>query len=229
MFPRVCQGSLQKALEEDMSDVPVRFPPKDTLQSSGDLNRTQILEFFEKCCAMLQSEETTDLLQKAAEAQRDIGRLSIQWQWQVFESLGIENKFGVQQLGQIKSRFADDTQVITELMRFQETCQITCWKVMGAPTAGREEVLEDIEGIVLQLKGMSMVDKKDLMREVGGSRECKLAKMDRLVSHVSHVSLTFSPSSSPALYPPSSPDGTQDTGAAEQWPGNKSDGSAREA
>jgi hypothetical protein len=70
--------------------VPVRSPPKDTLQSPGGPNRTQILEFFEKCCAVLQSEETTDLLQKAAEAQRDVlGRLSIQWQWQVLESLGM--------------------------------------------------------------------------------------------------------------------------------------------
>jgi hypothetical protein len=59
---------------------------------------------------------------------------------QVFESLGIENKFGVQQLALIKTRFADDTPVMTAMLRFQEHCQITCWKVMGAPVAGREEV-----------------------------------------------------------------------------------------
>jgi hypothetical protein len=31
-----------------ITQVPIRFPPKDTLQTSGDLSRVQIIEFFEK-------------------------------------------------------------------------------------------------------------------------------------------------------------------------------------
>ena len=38
--------------------------------------------------------------------------------------------------------------------------------MMGAPTKGREEVIEDLDEIVTHLKGMSMGEKKDLMRDM---------------------------------------------------------------
>merc|ERR1712070_516727 len=118
------------------------------------------------CIEMLKSEESEKLLKEMHQKKQEIGRISIQWQWQCFESLGIDHKFGVSQLGKVNSRFAADREMTTAMLRFQETCQITCWKVMGAPTKGREEVIEDLDEIVTHLKGMSMGEKKALMRDM---------------------------------------------------------------
>ena len=87
------------AVEQAMrKEVPLRFPKKEPLQTEGPLTKAQILEFFAACNAMLMSAETVALIGEAQRNKEDFGQMSIAWQWQVFESLGIEHELGVRSL-----------------------------------------------------------------------------------------------------------------------------------
>jgi hypothetical protein len=163
IFPRVCQYAVNEAMKKE---VPRRFAKKEPLQSEGKLTKDQILEFFTECGKMLLSSETAALIAEAKEAKEDFGQLCVNWQWQVFESLGIDYELGVRTLNMIPQEYASDLSMKTELVRFQQLCQVSVMKGTGMDTSVHERMLEGIESIVQEVCRMTMEDKKRLITRI---------------------------------------------------------------
>jgi len=136
-FQMACNSSCQDAQKklEAKTNKPLvpgerRFAPKEgTLQSDGPLDRPFVLSFTRKCKEMLISEESTELL-AACDTLDDIGRLSVQWQRELLEHLGVEMNHGCQALGEVPGRFSDDRKVLEAFHEFQMACQSSCQDAM---------------------------------------------------------------------------------------------------
>ena len=74
------------------------------LQLDGELAREFVLRFCKECVAMLMSPESIALL-VAAEATREAPSLSVCWQRELLEHLGVEQDFGCRVLSNVPRRF----------------------------------------------------------------------------------------------------------------------------
>ncbi len=102
-----------------------RFPPKgptEELQESGQLSREFVLEFTKRCAETLLSEESINMLEACSSLQ-EIGQLSVSWQREMLEHLGVQMDFGCKRLGEVPQRFDADTEVMEAFKAFQIACQ----------------------------------------------------------------------------------------------------------
>ena len=70
---------------------------------------------------MLQSDESLEML-AACENMTALGNLSVSWQRELLEHLGVEMDHGCRALGETPARFADDEEVMTAFQAFQRMC-----------------------------------------------------------------------------------------------------------
>ena len=100
-----------------------RFAPKEgALQTEGLLSRETTLLFTTKCAEMLLSEQTKTILDKCTSMQ-EVSTLSVQWQRELLEHVGVEMDFGCKQLGNTPARFPDDKDVLKAFNEFVSACQ----------------------------------------------------------------------------------------------------------
>ena len=114
-----------------------RFKPSDsTLQTDGHLSRAFVLKFTRKCAEVLTSDESVGLLadclsqpsfdgENCRFEQSDMHKLSmlsVAWQKELLEHLGVEMEHGCQALGQVPMRFQKDKEVISAFKAFTEAC-----------------------------------------------------------------------------------------------------------
>ena len=92
------------------------------------MSRSEIVSFFEKCEEMLLSDETARLLATTIAGCKDgtvnpahnPGKLSVNWQHEIFQSMGIHHDMGVQSLNSMQEKYAQDTNLNQRLQRFQQ-------------------------------------------------------------------------------------------------------------
>jgi hypothetical protein len=97
-----------------------RFAKADKLQADGKMSRAQVLRFSTGIVAELMKEEA---LQQFAKLPDDkAGQLSVLWQRQYLQSIGIEQEFGCRQLSLVPMRFKDDQEVQRAFKAFQTAC-----------------------------------------------------------------------------------------------------------
>ena len=137
---RAARDALKKSVEEAEGEkkessrptvsVPgsLRYEPAAELQSEGELRRELILRFCQDMVRELMSEETIAAL--AEVPQEKAGPLSVLWQRQYLESLGVEQEFGCEQLSMTPVRFPDDMEVMRRFKAFQTACAISMQKAM---------------------------------------------------------------------------------------------------
>merc|ERR1712086_391873 len=93
-FMNACQSSVGGAVQHLDTKFNAgepssrRLPPADELQREPPVDREVLMEFMEKATEMMNSDETTDLLE--GKDRKDIDGLIVSWQRQILESLGIE-------------------------------------------------------------------------------------------------------------------------------------------
>jgi len=100
-----------------------RFKPADTLQKEGKIDRTTIINFYDRCVETLNSWETRKLLQEATKEGRDAGALSVAWQREIFEAVGIEQELGVMTLNRLQFEFPDDKGLFLMMKNWMNACQ----------------------------------------------------------------------------------------------------------
>ena len=130
-FQEACQMSLTRAFARANGERERRFAPAESLQSEGKLGREKILEFTSAAVTMLTSEESQALLGKA-DGPQEAGALSVTWQRELLEHLGVEMNFGCAQLGLASKRFENDAKVMKAMYTFQTTCQTSIQQALLA-------------------------------------------------------------------------------------------------
>jgi len=140
-FQQTCQSSLMAAYADDVPTGVRRFAPAESLQKNGKLSREKLLEFTTAAVEMLADDETLAMLGEAGSSQV-AGALSVQWQRELLEHLGIEMDFGCGQLGLVGHRFANDSKVLAAMHAFQTSCQAAIQRalMMRAKAEARAEV-----------------------------------------------------------------------------------------
>ena len=105
-----------------------RFAPKSgALQTSGELTREQAIAFTTQCAQMLLSDESIAMLARAPSTSA-MATLSVSWQRELLEHLGIQMDFGCASLGEVPHRFADDDELLAAFDRFQLACETSAEK-----------------------------------------------------------------------------------------------------
>jgi hypothetical protein len=112
------------------------------LQTEGELSRDFVLRFCKEAVAMLMAPESIDLL-VAAEAQREAPSLSVCWQREMLEHLGVEQDYGCRALSNVPRRFEGDAEVLRAFKGFQTGCVVSLKKAAGE----REAMAAAAEGI----------------------------------------------------------------------------------
>mmetsp|Transcript_14585 Transcript_14585/g.20397 ORF Transcript_14585/g.20397 Transcript_14585/m.20397 type:complete len:151 (-) Transcript_14585:95-547(-) len=79
---------------------------------------------------MLMSAETNILLRQARKEGKDINKMLVKWQHEMFEHLQIHRDFGVESLKMIKINFPSDRSMPSHLMKFAKICQCAALKAM---------------------------------------------------------------------------------------------------
>ncbi|GAB5372533.1 hypothetical protein AAMO2058_001673800 [Amorphochlora amoebiformis] len=127
LFQQTCQRIVQQATVPTMVANPDiskrRYPPKKgSLQSSHTLSRSQFLRYFKMCQKELLSEDTIKMLKEAKAKGQNIGLLSVQWQREIFEHIGVHQDWGVECLNRIAFTHAKDKEVMQNMMKFTKLC-----------------------------------------------------------------------------------------------------------
>lgn len=140
------QNVMQRALIEAIkpqvkSPEQRRFAPKEggaeALQRTGPLSRDFILTFTKKCVEMLMDEESVELLSQC-EGMNEIGQLSVGWQRELLEHLGVEQDYGCRKLGEVPHRFGDDPEVMQNFAKFQQACSQSAQAAMKLKMLSKE-------------------------------------------------------------------------------------------
>ena len=98
----------------------MRFAPAATLQSEGTLSRELILRFCNLASETLLSTESLALLGKASAV--EASALSVTWQRELLEQLGVEKDWACAELGMAPMRFNGDAEVLKAFREFQMAC-----------------------------------------------------------------------------------------------------------
>jgi len=128
-----------------------RFAPAASLQTEGELSREKILEFTRKAREMLFSAESLKLL-RAAGSQSAGGKLSVQWQRELLEHVGVQMDHGCQMLGMVPHRYGSDKEVLEAFNGFASACQSSMEKALTAPVPGQEEAGSDATDLASKVK-----------------------------------------------------------------------------
>ena len=116
------QGAMIDATKPEVKPVEERrFPPKADLQTQGPLKRAFVVKFTQKCVEVLLSPESLDILSSCGTMQ-EMGALSVRWQRELLEHLGVEMDHGCRALGEVPHRFHDDREVLQSFALFQSAC-----------------------------------------------------------------------------------------------------------
>ncbi|KAG8460574.1 hypothetical protein KFE25_011349 [Diacronema lutheri] len=102
-----------------------RFKPAnveggEALQSSGSLTREQVMRFTTEAARWLLERESIEMLARVDDATR--GPLSVSWQREYLEHLGVEQDFGCRQLALVPERFKGDEGLLKAFAAFQAAC-----------------------------------------------------------------------------------------------------------
>jgi hypothetical protein len=133
-FQQACQNSARKALaarsgSEEGERKPLRFPPKKKLQTTGPLTREFLLAFSRKCAEVLTSDESIQLLSECPDM-RVLSQLSVTWQRELLEHLGVEADHGCQELAMTPRRFGDDAKVMNAFTEFTKSCELSARRAL---------------------------------------------------------------------------------------------------
>ena len=66
------------------------------------------------------------------------GEMSVRWQREILEHLGVQMDHGCRALGEVPMRFQDDEEVITSFQKFQQACGESMQKAMAQRKAAEE-------------------------------------------------------------------------------------------
>lgn len=109
-----------------------RFAPRDgPLQKSGPLDRALVLAFTRKCAEVLTSDESVTLLSKCCPDMQALSNLSVTWQRELLEHVGVDMDHGCRALGEVPMRFQQDNEVIKAFQAFQQACGTSAQKAVG--------------------------------------------------------------------------------------------------
>ena len=99
-----------------------RFPPKEgEMQRTGVLSREFVLAFTTKCVEVLMNDESLTML-SACSGMQEMGMLSVSWQRELLEHLGVQMDFGCRALGDVPMLFGQDQEVLEKFKSFQQAC-----------------------------------------------------------------------------------------------------------
>ena len=134
------QGAMIEATKpETKPEAERRFPPKEgPLQTKGALERSLVLAFTRKCSEVLVSDESIVLLAASGNMQ-GIGNLSVSWQRELLEHLGVEMDHGCRALGEVPRLFQGDNEVLHAFQAFQQACS------SSAEMARKKIISENVE------------------------------------------------------------------------------------
>ena len=121
-----------------------RFAPAEgALQSSGELSKEFVLHFCKETTAMLMGAETIALL-VAAEPNKEAPMLSVAWQREMLEHLGIEQDYGCHALSRVPQRFGDDQELMRAFKGFQMACMMSLKKAAQVREEALKEAVEQV-------------------------------------------------------------------------------------
>jgi len=127
LFQQACQRSVKEATDPKMAaDLDLskrRFKPmKGKLLRSGVLPKKKYMNFFKECNNMLTSKESISILKHAKREGKNPGLISVKWQREIFESIGVEQNYGVECLNRIAIDFPKDKELQMQMMKFAKNC-----------------------------------------------------------------------------------------------------------
>ena len=91
-----------------------------------------------QCTEVLTSDESIQQL-AACGSMSGIGNLSVSWQRELLEHLGVEMDHGCRALGEVPTRFQGDNEVLHAFQAFQQACS------QSAEAARKKIIAENVE------------------------------------------------------------------------------------
>eukprot|EP00465_Bigelowiella_longifila_P015607 CAMPEP_0185256090 /NCGR_PEP_ID=MMETSP1359-20130426/5165_1 /TAXON_ID=552665 /ORGANISM="Bigelowiella longifila, Strain CCMP242" /LENGTH=321 /DNA_ID=CAMNT_0027840437 /DNA_START=36 /DNA_END=1001 /DNA_ORIENTATION=+ len=164
LFQQTCQRSVKEAMDPKMAaDLDVskrRFKPaKGKFLKSGVLPKKMYMKFFKECNSMLTSKESVSILKHAKREGKNPGMISVKWQREIFESIGVEQNYGVESLNRIAIDFPRDKELQMQMMKFAKNCAELIRKV---DPEGTKRALE------AQKKKMEELKRRQMGMQGGG-------------------------------------------------------------
>lgn len=119
-FMFVCMKSYLDALK-------IRREQIQELKSSGNMTKSEILQFFEACNSLMAMPETKKELRQIYQTSLSPpNNRIIQLQRDMLETMGFQSDFGVTELSRIPANFPDDHMVMGQMRQFMMCAQVAC-------------------------------------------------------------------------------------------------------
>lgn len=155
-------------------------PAADALRSDGDMEQSEVLEFFNACVSLMGTPEAKKELAAAyADTQEPPNELIISMQRDILSCLGIEPEFGVGCLG--KAVQNGSAEIRQEAQRFAMSAQRACQEaVMGtekfeATMTAQAEAAARQQRLMASVNAMSAHERAEFMKRMG-AQQVKMAR-----------------------------------------------------
>ncbi|CAD7702811.1 unnamed protein product [Ostreobium quekettii] len=143
---------------------------REGLQRDGVLTKEQLRKFFAAGYKMFDSEDVKANLKEAARKRQDVGFVVTELQKEIFDSLGIDGKYGISFLGKIREKYGDDADFMNELMTFVDREELALDEAelpddkLAKKLEMRQLAMQQMTSMREQLRHMSPEEQVQFMR-----------------------------------------------------------------
>lgn len=122
-------------LQNAVGSLLEEYPDGRTLQRSGKLSKEQVLEFFDRSLKLFEDADFKQQLKESHQLGLNVEEHVTDEQKKIFESMGIEGEYGVQFLGQIRTVYGSDKDVMVRFWPFVQQEELAYCEAEGSQPA----------------------------------------------------------------------------------------------
>eukprot|EP00898_Chlorokybus_atmophyticus_P001944 jgi/Chlat1/2750/Chrsp187S02937 len=110
------------------------------LQRDGMLSKEKLMEFMEACVKLYSNPEVKSKLAEAAKTGKVVEDQVNKLQTKLFESIGVDGRFGLACLARVTTVYKDDRELLTKFMQFVAIEELICDEAEKGPEYVRQKM-----------------------------------------------------------------------------------------